>query len=543
MNSKFAFSLIFLSICLSTFSQTFTLQDTLRGSITPERAWWDLNFYHLDIEVKPDDKWLGGKNTIRYTVLEPHQVLQVDLQEPLLIEKVTQDGEELKVNSQGNAHFITLKKKQKKDTSYELVVHYSGHPKEAENAPWDGGISWKNDEVGNHFIGSSCQGLGASVWWPNKDHMYDEVDSMAISVRVPSDLINVSNGRLKTVEEHDNNTKTWHWYVKNPINNYGVNINIGDYVHFGETYEGENGTLDLDYWVLSYNLDQAKEHFKDGKRTIEALEYWFGPYPFYEDSFKLVEAPYLGMEHQSSVTYGNQYKKGYLGRDLSETGWGMKFDFIIIHETAHEWFANNITYKDIADMWVHEGFTAYGESLFVEYFYGKKAGAEYVVGTSNMIQNDKPIIGPYNVNQRGSKDMYYKGANILHTLRQLLEDDKKWRAILRGLNKDFWHQTVTSKQVENYISEKSGHDLTHFFDQYLRDHRVPVIELKLNSNVLSFRYTEIIEGFDMPVRILIDDELQWIFPKAEWTHQTLETPVNSIQIDPNFLVDSVLLEN
>lgn len=542
MHKKKSLLLLFLFSVSMVYSQTFTKQDTLRGSITPERAWWDLTFYHLDFEVKPDEKWLGGKNTIRYTVLEPHQVLQVDLQEPLKLEKVTQDGKELKIKSNGNAHFVTLKKTQKKGASEEVVVYYSGHPREAVNAPWDGGISWKHDEAGNHFVGSSCQGLGASVWWPNKDHMYDEVDSMAISVRVPESLVNVSNGRLRNIEEHDNNTKTWHWYVTNPINNYGVNINIGDYVHFGETYEGEMGTLDMDYWVLSYNLEKAKEHFKDAPRSIEAFEHWFGPYPFYEDSYKLVEAPYLGMEHQSSVTYGNQYMKGYLGRDLSGTGWGMKFDFIIIHENGHEWFANNITYKDIADMWVHEGFTAYSESLFVEYFYGKEAGAEYVVGTSNLIQNDKPIIGKYDVNQKGSGDMYYKGANVLHTLRQLIENDEKWREILRGLNRDFWHQTVTTAQIENYISEKSGYDLTQFFNQYLRDHRVPLVEFKMDSNVLSFRFSKIIDGFDMPIRVYINEELQWIFPKAEWSTVVNENPINSLRLDPNFLVDGILIE-
>ncbi|WP_188442870.1 M1 family metallopeptidase [Planktosalinus lacus] len=537
-------SLLFFLVCCGTmvFSQAFTKQDTLRGSITPERAWWDLTFYHLNIEVKPDEKWLGGSNTIRYTVLEPHQVLQVDLQTPLSIEKITQDGKELNVTTEGNAHFVTLQKNQKKGATEEVVVHYSGHPVEAKNAPWDGGISWKKDEQGNHFVASSNQGIGASVWWPNKDHMYDEVDSMAISVRVPESLINVSNGRLKNVEEHKDNTKTWHWYVTNPINNYGVNINIAGYVHFGETYDGEAGALDMDYWVLSYNLDKAKEHFKDAPRTIEALEHWFGPYPFYEDSFKLVEVPYLGMEHQSSVTYGNNYFKGYLGNDLSGTGWGMKFDFIIVHETGHEWFANNITYKDIADMWIHEGFTAYSESLFVEYFYGKEAGAEYVVGTSNLIQNDRPIIGVYDVNKRGSGDMYYKGANILHTLRQLIEDDEKWRGILRGLNRDFRHQTVTTSQIENYISEKTGYDLTEFFNQYLRDDRIPVVEFKINENELSFRYSEIIDGFDMPVRVYINDELQWIYPKAEWTVKTFENPVNSLVLDPNFLVDGLLVK-
>ncbi len=533
----------FLLCCGSmVFSQAFTRQDTLRGSVTPERAWWDLTFYHLDIEVKPDDKWLGGSNTIRYKVLEPHQVLQVDLQPPLNIDKVTQDGKELNVTSEGNAHFVTLQKKQKKGATEEVVVHYSGHPVEAKNAPWDGGISWKKDKQRKHFVASSNQGIGASVWWPNKDHMYDEPDSMAISVRVPGDLINVSNGRLKKTVTHDDKTKTWHWYVQNPINNYGVNINIADYVHFGETFDGEAGTLDMDYWVLSYNLDKAREHFIDAPRAIEAFEHWFGPYPFYEDSFKLVEVPYLGMEHQSSVTYGNEYRKGYLGNDMSGTGWGLKFDYIIIHETGHEWFANNITYQEIADMWIHESFTTYAEGLFVEYFYGKEAGAEYITGTKPIIKNDKPIIGFYNVNKRGSGDMYFKGANILHTLRQLLEDDEKWRDILRGLNTDFRHQTVTGKQVEDYLSEKTGIDLIEFFNQYLRDSRSPVVEFKMESNVLSFRYSDIVKGFDMPVRVMVNDELTWIFPKAEWKVKTFEEPINSLRLDANFLVDGYLTE-
>src|SRR5690554_2709364 len=372
--------------------------------------------------------------------------------------------------------------------------------------------------------------------------MYDEPDSMAISVKVPKGLTNVSNGRLKKIESHADESKTFHWYVNNPINSYGVNINIGDYVHFGETYEGEDGILDMDYWVLSYNLEKAKEHFIDAKRSIEAFEHWFGPYPFYEDSYKLVEAPYLGMEHQSSVTYGNEFKKGYLGRDLSGSGWGLKFDYIIIHETGHEWFANNITYKDIADMWVHESFTTYSEGLFVEYFYGKDAGAEYIVGLLRNTRNDKPIIGHYDVNKRGSNDVYSKGANILHTLRQLLEDDEKWRAILRGMNRDFRHQTVTGKQIENYLSEKTGIDLTEFFNQYLRDTRIPVVEFEIKENTLTYRYTHIVDRFDMPVIVYINDEEQWLFPKANWQTETFEKPIESLVLDANFLVEGYLVE-
>lgn len=529
-----AFSILSLTL-LSAQESQFTRQDSLRGSITPERAWWDLTYYHLDIAVDPDKKTISGKNTIHYKVLKEHNVMQIDLQPPLKIEKVLQDNKPLQVISEGNAHFITLSRAQKENSKNTIEVYYSGKPREAVQAPWDGGISWKKDQNGKHFVASSCQGLGASVWWPNKDHMYDEVDSLLISVNVPSTLMNVSNGRLRETEKHDNDTKTYHWFVSNPINNYGVNINIGDYVHFGEQYEGEKGKLDMDYYVLRDNLEKAKKQFKDAPKMMKAFEHWFGPYPFYEDSYKLVEVPYLGMEHQSSVTYGNKYTNGYLGNDLSGSGWGLKFDFIIIHESGHEWFANNITYKDAADMWIHEGFTAYSESLFLDYHYGKKAASEYVIGTRKKIQNDSPIIGTYNVNNEGSGDMYLKGSNMLHTLRQLIEDDEKWRSVLRGLNATFYHKTVTTKQIEDYISKETNIDLTQFFDQYLRTIKIPVLEYNFKNDKLKYRYSNIIDKFDMPVRLFIDGNPEWIQPNANW--QTKDIKGNKLTVDPNFYVD------
>ena len=513
----------------------FTRQDSLRGSITPERAWWDLTYYHLDIKIYPDEKYISGKNTIQYKVLEEHSILQIDLQQPLKITKVIQDGEELNIRHDGNAHFINLEKKQFIGKLNTIEIYYKGNPKEAVRAPWDGGISWKKDENGNHFIASSCQGIGASVWWPNKDHMYDEVDSMLISVTVPKNLMNVSNGRLRKLEEHDNNTVTSHWFVNNPINNYGVNINIADYVHFSEIYNGEKGPLDMDYYVLSYNLEKAKEHFKDAPKTMKVFEHWFGPYPFYEDGYKLVEVPYLGMEHQSSITYGNQYKKGYLGRG---SNWGLKFDYIIIHESSHEWFANNITYKDIADMWIHEGFAAYSENLFLDYYYGREASAEYVIASRIRIRNKQPIIGHYNVNKEGSGDMYNKGANILHTLRQLIEDDEKWRQILRGLNTAFYHQTVTTEQIENYICEQTGYDLTGFFNQYLRDIRIPTLEYSIKNKEFKYRWTNIVHNFEMPIQVTINGDKQWIQPKAEWEIKKISSKNAILIVDTNFYVES-----
>jgi aminopeptidase N len=530
------YTIIFLALCFNAYSQQFTHQDTLRGSITPERTWWDLNYYHLNISINPEDSSITGSNTIYYTVLKEYQVMQIDLQAPLKIIKATQNNISLNVYDEENAHFIEFVEIQKVGDHNKVEVFYEGHPKVAQNPPWDGGITWKKDKNGNPFIASTCQGIGASIWWPCKDHMYDEVDSMLISVNVPANLMAVSNGRLREVEIIEDETKTYHWFVSNPINNYGVNINIADYVHFNWDYNGLNGMLDCDYYVLPYNLEKAKKQFKDADRTLEAFEYWFGPYPFYEDSYKLVEVPYLGMEHQSSVTYGNGYKNGYRGRDLSATGWGMKFDFIIVHESAHEWFANSITYKDMADMWIHESFAAYAEGLFVEYFYGKDAGSEYIIGTRNNITNNKPIIGYYNVNNSGSGDMYPKGSNMLHTLRQLIENDEKWREILLGLNIKFYHQTVTTKQIEDYLSEQTGIDLQQFFDQYLRDTRIPTLEYSLKLKTLKFRWANIVAGFDMPVKIKVGKKELWIYPKAEWKEIKLNKKVNDIEIVPAFYV-------
>ena len=479
-------------------------------------------------------------NTIHYTVLTPESRMQIDLQPPLEIEAVAQDGRQLTFKREGNVYFLTLVKPQVRGARETLSIRYSGIPLEAANAPWDGGFSWSQDSKGQPFAATSCQGLGASVWWPNKDHMYDEPDSMAIRLTVPKPLTAVANGRLQKTEETDKN-QTFHWFVSNPINNYGVNANIAEYAHFSETFSGEKGPLDLDYYVLPENLKKAKEQFKQVPMMLQAFEHWFGPYPFYEDSFKLVEVPYLGMEHQSSITYGNGYQNGYLGRDLSGTGWGLKFDFIIIHEAGHEWFANNITYRDIADMWIHEGFTAYSECLYLDYHFGTEAASAYVIGTRANIRNDKPIIGSYDVNSRGSGDMYPKGANMLHTLRQLVEDDTLWRSILRGLNETFYHQTVTTQQIESYLSERTGKDLSAFFDQYLRTAWVPNLEYRWNGNILEYRYQDIVPGFDMPIRVFADEEVQWIFPAAAWKQTPFQNKPGNFQVDPNFYITSTAL--
>ncbi|HEU5292015.1 MAG TPA: M1 family metallopeptidase [Cyclobacteriaceae bacterium] len=531
--------LLFALVAGPLMAQPYTRQDSLRGSITKERVWWDLLNYELSVSVNPKEQSIKGSNVVRYKVLEENNVIQIDLQSPMVIDKVSQDGVALEVMHEGNAHFVKLTKAQTPGSINAITIEFSGKPTVAKRAPWDGGFSWSKDSNGKDFVATSCQGIGASLWWPCKDHMYDEPDNgMIINLNVPGDLIGVSNGRLKKQKVEKDKTKTFTWVVVNPINNYGVNLNIGDYVNFSEKYKGEKGLLDMDYWVLKSNLEKAKVQFKDAVRTMEALESWFGPYPFYEDSYKLVEVPYLGMEHQSSVTYGNNFGNGYRGRDLSGTGWGLKWDYIIVHESGHEWFANNITYKDNADMWIHEGFTMYSESLFVEHFYGKEAGAEYSRGVRFGIQNREPIVGDYGVNGGGSGDMYNKGNNMLHTLRQINNNDETWKAMLRGLNKEFYHQTVTTKQVEDYIAKSLNLNLTGFFDQYLRDPRVPVFEYYVRDGNLTYHWSNCIRTFDMPVKVYIDGKEKVLKATTRPATEKLETKEASVVVDKNYYVYS-----
>lgn len=516
----------------------YTKQDTLRGSITPERVWWNLLHYNLDFKVFPSSKSIEGRNQIRYEVLNENQLMQIDLQPPMKIISVLDDHESLDFERDGNVYYIKLKKRQKIGAINEITIDFKGTPKISNNPPWDDGFTWKKDKKGTDFIATSCQGGGSSIWWPSKDHMYDEPDQgIALSVTAPKHLVSVANGRLTNIKENLNQTITSTWKVVYPINNYGVNINIGDYVHFSEKYKGKKGDLDCDYYVLSYNLEKAKKQFKEVSRTLEAFEYWFGPYPFYEDSYKLVEVPYLGMEHQSSVTYGNGYQNGYKGIDLSESGWGLKFDFIIVHESGHEWFANNITNVDIADMWIHESFTAYSENLFLDYHYGTEACNAYVTGTRKRIQNDKPIIGDYNVNNSGSGDMYYKGANMLHTLRQIIDNDEKWRSILVGLNKDFYHQTVTTQQVENYINNFFKIDLIPFFNQYLRTTKIPILEYKIQDRELSYKWSNVVNDFSIPLKISVNSTIEWIKPTKQWKKLTSDNKIFSFSVDNNFFIE------
>jgi aminopeptidase N len=532
----------FLSFTTAATAQeapkVFTHADTLRGSNGPQRAWWAVSFYDLHVKVNPADSSIVGYNAISYRVLKPAREMQIDLQMPLVVDSIVQDGLELSARRDGNAFFVTLVAPQVARALKTISVYYHGKPVTAVRPPWDGGFVWAKDSLTRDWVVTANEGLGASVWWPNKDYLADEPDSQRVAITVPDSLLDVSNGRLRATTRNGDGTTTYEWFVTNPINNYDVAVNAGHYAHWTDNYQGEKGQLTLDYYPLDYHLDTARKQFQQVKPMMQCFESWFGPYPWYEDGYKLVETPHLGMEHQSAVAYGNHYQNGYLGRDRSATGHGLKWDFIIIHESAHEWWGNSITMKDQADMWIHESFATYAEGLYTECQEGKKAGQEYTIGQRKIIRNDRPIVAAYGVNDEGSGDMYDKGANMLMAIRQLVDDDTRWRGILRGLNKIFWHQTVTTKQIEDYISRQSGLDLSKVFDQYLRTTKIPTLEYKLRGNKLTYRWSDVVRGFAMPVRVTTaSGRVGWIRPTTRWKSTTikLDRP-EEFHVDETFYV-------
>jgi len=549
MNKIFRAILIFnfSLLIINSVNAQFTHQDTLRGSNGPGRDWWNVLVYKIYVIPDFDTKSIVGRCEITFSATKANKtnLMQIDLQQPLIIDSVFLDLKKMPTTREGNVCWIDLGKtkfnistNRGMDQNYKILVYYHGNPRVAKRAPWDGGWIFTKDEKGRPWMSVACQGLGASVWYPCKDYQGDEPDFGAtVTMKVPDTLVAVSNGKLFT-DGSSNGIRQEVWAVNNPINSYNLVPYIGKYVNWTETFEGEKGKLDCSYWVLDYNLEKAKEQFKQVPMMLKAFEYWFGPYPFYEDGYKLIEAPHLGMEHQSAVAYGNGFKNGYRGRDLSASaaGWGLKWDFIIVHESGHEWFANNITTIDIADMWVHEGFTNYSETLFTEYYYGKEAGSDYCIGTRKLIANDRPIIGTYGVNKGGSGDMYYKGGNMLHTIRHVINDDEKFRTILRGLNSTFYHKLVTTQDIESYMSKQSGKDLSKIFDQYLRTTKIPVLEYKFTGDNMYYRWTNCVDGFNMPVKLDgIDD---WLKATTEWKTVAVTESIlkDGLKIDRNFYI-------
>ncbi|HUR95919.1 MAG TPA: M1 family metallopeptidase [Gemmatimonadales bacterium] len=536
-------SLILLSTGVEAQQTGFTRADTLRGSLGPERSWWDVVFYDLHVKIDPADSTVRGRNGITYRVTGAARAMQIDLQEPLEIDSVVQDGRRLSARRDGNAFFVTVGK-QPKGALRTITVYYHGKPRIAEKPPWDGGLIWARDPDGGAWISTACQGLGASVWWPTKDTQADEPDSQRVALTVPDSLQAIGNGRLREIERGRDGWTTWEWFVTSPINNYDVAPYIGHYAQWSDAYEGEGGHLTLDFRPLVQHVEGARRQWQQVQPMLKCFERWFGPYPWYRDGYQLIEAPHLGMEHQSAVAYGNGYQNGYKGYDLSATGWGLTWDFIVIHESAHEWWGNSLTTADVADMWVHEGFANYSESLFTECQYGKAAGAAYVRGTRKLVKNDKPIVGIYGVNAEGSADMYYKGGNMLHTIRQVVDNDSTWRATLRGLQSRFAHQIVTGRQVQEYMSRATGVNLSRVFEQYLTTTDIPVFEYRQDGPALAYRWTNVVRGFDMPIRVGISaDSSVRLTPTEAWQTTPLALARSGeLQVDEDFFVESRRVE-
>lgn len=500
-----------------------TKADLVRGGYGETRANNDLLSYDLNVRVDPAKKFISGKNTIKFRMLRDGARIQLDLSETLQVEKILLGKTELKYERDSGAVFVDFPKTLKKGKTYSVEFFYSGYPKEVGRF---GGMTFKKDPAGRDWITTSCEDEGASVWWPNKDQWRDEVESMRLRVAVPNALMDVSNGKFAGKKDLGDGYTEWDWKVHYPINNYDVALNIGTYVHFSDKF----GKLPLDYYVLPENLEKAKVQFAQVKPMLTAYQHYFGDYPFPKDGYKLVEVPYLGMEHQSAVAYGNKYENGYLGRDWAGVGISKKFDFIIIHESGHEWFGNAVTAADMSDMWIHEGWTTYMEGMYVEYFYGKADAIKYLNGLKTHLKNDKAIVVSdadgktvHGTNQQPTQDMYFKGALMLNTLRSVVDDDAKWFELIHGFYQEFKYKNILTEDVVNYFNAHTGMDLTPIFDQYLRHVAIPTLELKFEPGTVSYKWKADVKGFAMPVKVGNPDKWTILHPTEEW--QSMKTPL------------------
>ncbi|MGA7926505.1 MAG: M1 family metallopeptidase [Candidatus Sulfotelmatobacter sp.] len=499
-----------------------TRAEMLRGAYGPYRANNDLLYYHLNIRVEPTQKFISGKNTIRFRMLKDDTRIQLDLSETLNIDKILYGAIPLEYERDTGAVFVDFPETLHAGQVYSIDFYYSGHPPETGRF---GGITFKKDTSGHDWINTACEGTGASIWWPNKDQWRDEVENMDISVAIPNGLVDVSNGKFVGKTDLGDGYTRWDWHVHYPINNYDVSLNIGNYVHFSDTL----GDLPLDFFALPEDLEKAKTQFAQAKGMLEAYQHYFGAYPFAEDGYKLIEAPYSGMEHQSAVTYGNLFQNGYLGRDWTGVGISPRFDFIIVHESGHEWFGNSITAADPSDMWIHEGWTTYLESLYVEYRWGKADAIKYLSGYRPKVHNLRPIVAERGVNADPTEDQYFKGALMLNTLRSVVDDDAKWWILLYNFYQQFKYRNIMTDDVVSYFNQQTGMDLTPIFDQYLRHAQIPRLELLFGeaAGMVMHRWSADEEDFSMPVRVGTPDGWQIIHPTTNW--QSMPTSLTKDQ--------------
>lgn len=511
--------LIFIVFGNHTFAQKSkpTRQRVLQGKLNPNRTNFDVTFMDMQIKVIPSLKRIEGSNEIYFRAVNDISKIQLDLNYRLQIDSVVYAGKRMLYERDSNVFYLTFEQRIAKGALDKVTIYFSGMPRVAVKPPWDGGFVWSRDENGNPFIGVACEGIGPSIWFPCKDHWSDEPDSVEMKLTVPENLTGVSNGRLIAASQPHNGYRTFTWRVSNPINLYGITVNIGKYAHFEDQYDPwinrASMPLSLDYYVLEYNRDKATRHFKQVQRMMACFERFFGLYPFWDDGFKLVESPYWGMEHQSCVAYGNDYKNNNYG-----------FDFIMIHESAHEWFANSITANDPAEMWIHESFTTYAEALFVECNSAKEKALEYLISQRKLIGNQEPMIGPKGeyFHDRTDNDIYYKGTWVLHTLRHSIQDDSLFFKALLGFCNTFKHQIIGTDDVVNYFSKSLNRNLKPFFMQYLYTNKLPILRYKISRTadgklIMRYRWTNTIKGLDMSIQVTATkNKWETITPRKRW---------------------------
>lgn len=527
--------LLSIFVCGQTLStKKLNNKEIPPASIRQEQKWWNLLYYKIDITPDYGRKYISGTNSITFSALQSDTILQIDLQAPMRITSVKWKDKSLVFkHSKEDTYLVIFPTVIKAGEKQTISIRFEGEPKESLKPPYDNGWIWAKDLNGRPFISVACEGPGASIWLPCKDVLYDEPDNgVSFSITVPDTLIAVANGRLKKKSTSKQRTTTYTWKVVNPINNYNIIPYIGKYVSWHENYAGLKGKLDCDYWVLDYNLTKAKNHFKQIDTLLRAFEYWAGPYPFYEDSYKLVEAPMSGMEHQSALAYGNGFQNGLNGKDIiSKSGWGLKWDFVLVHESGHEWFGNSITASTYGDSWIHEGFAKYLETLYTSYVFGIEAGNDYAVGTWKRIKNDEPVLGS------NTSDQYYKGSAMLHMIRQII-GDTLFKEVLTGLSKEFYHQTVNTNDILNFFNRYAKKDFTNIFDQYLKTIQIPKLSYSFKDSIFRYRWENCIKDFSMPVKITFDGKnFQFIFPSTQWqVSKVSPTSLEVFHVDRNFYI-------
>jgi len=493
-----------------------TPNNLLMGYLNENRSSYRVSFYDINIDFNLEKKSINGFVTIKAESLNDLRKLQIDLAKNLKISRISYKDVDLNFSREYDAVLIDFPDYIKKGDIFEFTVFYNGIPQGADNPPWAGGFTWSKDKEERDWIAVSCEGEGARIWWPNKDHITAEGDSVRMAYTVPSNVVAVGNGKLRSVKSK-NNKSTYEWFVNNPINNYNISVQIGNYVAVQDTLIKENEVHYINHYVLDYNEELAANYFIQSKEVIRFYEKYFGDYQWYEDGYKLIEVPYLGMEHQSAVTYGNGFS---LYNGVRSKSWPMYgvIDPLIIHETGHEWFGNSVTASDPTHIWIHEGMQVYSESLYFEdKFDSYDVGVHYLNSIKNRIVNEIPIVGNENENHWAlNGDTYMKGAWIMHTLRSVINDDAVWFEILKEFMIENAKGFANTKDFFDKVYEKTSLDLWYFAEQYFYTPNQPQLEYYQTNSEFFYRWSNVNDNFIMPIDLLVNGKTIRALPSQEF---------------------------